>query len=256
MTISPFWKLRWNLRRRILRTTACGPCVVVSGCGSLGFGRRFGRLRCEGALDRIFIDHLARLLGGDNLFCFSGALAAKFIFIPVGGTIVVDHHFGFKRDGAFVGLGVDHGEGNLGHAQRLAVPGAGEDHVLHVGAAERFCALLAEHPAHPVEDVRLAAPVWAHHHGDARARYRQLGAVTEAFEAEDVDFFQFQHVSSRGDSGPFAVLGQTKFCRMTTDCTESQRHGQRTKGQFLWIRSPELSFLQNTWFYPGFFGVS
>jgi hypothetical protein len=38
------------------------------------------------------------------------------------------------------------------------------------------------------------------------------------------------------------------------DCTEQQRQGQRTNQQFLWIKSPELNFLQFTWFYPGFSG--
>src|ERR1035441_4386617 len=32
ITISPFWGVRWNLRRRILSTTACGPRPVAASC--------------------------------------------------------------------------------------------------------------------------------------------------------------------------------------------------------------------------------
>src|SRR5438046_309639 len=43
---------------------------------------------------------------------------------------------------------------------------------------------------------------------------------------------------------------------MTRDCTEQRRQGQRSNQQFLWIRSPELNFLEFTVFYHGFFGFS
>ena len=197
MTISPFWKVRWNLRRRILSTTCCGPVWP-----SAEFSAEANGLRSR-VLGFVVVEHLAGLLAGDHFFRFGGALAAKFIFIPVGGGFMIDHDLGLDGDGPFVGFGIHHGQGDLGHAQSLAVTGAGKDDVLHVGAAQGFGALFAEYPTYPIEDVRLAAPIGSHHHGDARARHRELGAVTEAFEAEDMDFFQFQHVDSRDGPGVF-----------------------------------------------------
>ena len=136
---------------------------------------------------RVFIEHLARLLGGNNLFGLGGALAAQFVFVPVGGAVVLDRHLRLDRHRSFVGLGIDHGQRHFGHAQGLAVARSGKDHVLHVRAAQGLGALFAQHPAHPVQDVRLAAPVRPHHHGNAGSRHGQLRAVTEALEAEDVD---------------------------------------------------------------------
>ena len=103
-------------------------------------------------------------------------------------------------DGALVGRGIDHGEGDFSHAERLASVGAGKDDVLHVGAAKRFRALFTEDPAHRVQDVGLAATVWPHHHGETCSGDREVSAVAEAFEAEDVDPFKFQHAVSVGGS--------------------------------------------------------
>ena len=45
------------------------------------------------------------------------------------------------------GRGIGHRQCDLGHAERLAVARAGEDHVFHAGAAQALGALLAEDPA-------------------------------------------------------------------------------------------------------------
>jgi len=134
-----------------------------------------------------FFKHLAGLFAGDNFFCFGGALVAQFILIPVGRTFMIDDDFRLDGHGALVGFRVNHGDGNFGHAERLAVARAGKDHVLHVGAAERFGALFAQHPSNPVQNVRLTAAIWPHHHSDSCSGHADFSAVAEALEAEDVD---------------------------------------------------------------------
>ena len=75
-------------------------------------------------------------------------------------------------------------ERHLGAAQRRPAGGAGEDDVLHLAAAQRLGALLAEHPGDGVDDVGLAGAVRAHHTGDARLQpQRRSGG--EGLEALD-----------------------------------------------------------------------
>src|SRR6516164_8796547 len=69
-------------------------------------------------------------------------------------------------------------------------------------------------------------------------------------------FFSFSMSAPGVVQGPFAIPRQAKLCRITTDCTESKRQGQRTNKHFLWIRSPEFNFLQFTCFNPGLLRVS
>ena len=49
--------------------------------------------------------------------------------------------------------GIHQGHGDGGHAQRLAVAGAGEDHVFHAGAAQAASGLLAQHPTDGIAEV-------------------------------------------------------------------------------------------------------
>ena len=142
------------------------------------------------------VEDLAGLLVGDDFFGFFGTLAAHRLFVPVSGAVVVDCDLGLNGNGAFIGRGVDHGEGDFGHAEGFAFTGSAKDDILHVRATEGLGALLAEHPAHAVEDVGFSAPIGAHHHGNACSRHGEFRAVAKAFEAEDVDLFQFQHVDS------------------------------------------------------------
>ncbi len=100
---------------------------------------------------------------------------------------MVDHHLGLNRYRPLEGFGINQGQRHFGHSQRLALASSGKDHVLHVCAAQGFGALFAQHPAHPVQNVRLAAAVWSHHHGNACSRHAQFRPVAKAFEAEDVD---------------------------------------------------------------------
>ena len=66
-----------------------------------------------------------------------------------------------------VAVAVVEEEGDLGDVDRPAGRRALEDHVLHLPAAEQPGRLLAQHPAHRVGDVGLAAAVGAHDGGHA-----------------------------------------------------------------------------------------
>src|SRR5581483_8386268 len=69
---------------------------------------------------------------------------------------------------------------------RLALRRAVEDHVLHRVAAQRRRARLAEHPAHRVHDVRLAAAVGADD-ADELAGDADGGRIDERLEARELD---------------------------------------------------------------------
>ena len=159
-----------NLEHHRLRTLAGGECL-----------RRFG------PFGGLVVEHLAGLLVGDNLLDFGGSRASCFFFVPISGAFVVDCDLRLHGHRSLVSLRIDHGQRHLGHAQRFALAGSGKDHVLHVRPAQGLGALLAQHPTHRVQDVRLAAPVRPHHHGNARSRHGQFRAVAKAFEAEDVN---------------------------------------------------------------------
>ena len=82
-------------------------------------------------------------------------------------------------------FGIDQRHRDLCHAQRLAVPRPGEDHVFHASAAQAFSRLLAEHPGDGVTQSRLAAPVRADHRRQSAARETHLGAVAKRLEPLD-----------------------------------------------------------------------
>ena len=86
-------------------------------------------------------------------------------------------------------VGVVDGERDLGAAQRRPAGGAGEDDVLHLAAAQRLGALLAEHPGDGVDDVGLAGAVGAHHAGDARLQpqRRRGGEGLEALHRQALE---------------------------------------------------------------------
>ena len=99
------------------------------------------------------------------------------------------------RDSDLVPIGAEFlfafGEGHrdLGHAERGAAVGAAENDIGHFAAAEGFCGLLAENPAHGVEDIRLSAAVRADDGGDAAVEI-QDGFCGEGFEADDFEGLQ------------------------------------------------------------------
>ena len=73
------------------------------------------------------------------------------------------------------------GQRDLGPAQRRPGGGPGEDHVLHLAAAQGLHALLAHHPGERVHHVGLAGPVGADDAGDTRLE-AQRGGGRERFE--------------------------------------------------------------------------
>jgi hypothetical protein len=95
-----------------------------------------------------------------------------------------DRHLA-EVDGQDAG-GVVDGEGHLGPAQRRPLLGAGEDDVVHLLAADRLRRLGAEHPADGVDDVRLAAAVGPHHHGDTgfHLEDRRIGERLEPLDGQ------------------------------------------------------------------------
>lgn len=83
-------------------------------------------------------------------------------------------------------VGVVEDQLDAGPAAGLACGRAVEDHVLHRLAAQLGGARLAEHPAHGIDDVGLAAPVRAHH-ADKLARNLEMRGIDEGFEASEFD---------------------------------------------------------------------
>ena len=136
----------------------------------------------------LVIERLPGLLGSDNLLCFDRPLPAHLVLVPIGRSVVLHHDLRLHWNWPLIGLRIDHGQRHFRHPQGLAIPGSGENDVLHMRATQGLGALLAEHPAHPVENVGLAASIRPHHHRNPRTRNSQLRPVAEALEAEDMDF--------------------------------------------------------------------
>ena len=81
-------------------------------------------------------------------------------------------------------------EADLGVVARGAPAGAGEDHVLHAGAAHVLERALAHHPAQGLDEIRLAAAVRPDDAGQARLD-PELGGVAEALEAGQAQALEF-----------------------------------------------------------------
>ena len=91
-------------------------------------------------------------------------------------------------------------EFHAGAAGRFALGGAVEDHVLH-GLATQLARLgLAQHPAHGVHDVGLAATVGAHHPHQL-PRQHEVGRLSKRFEARELDGLK-AHGDVRTDKAP------------------------------------------------------
>jgi hypothetical protein len=175
---------------------------------------------------------------GDDLLDLRLALGAQLFLVPVR-LVFVDDDFGLGQERAFPGFGVHQRERHFGHAQGLALPRAGEDDVFHLAAAQSFGALLAEHPAHSVENVRFAAPVGAHNDGDALAGHGHLGAIEKRFKAQNLNLLQLQHeqlllVQSWGKDRVRAIIITTVAALLP--------EGQHTDRNILWIRGTKPNY--------------
>src|SRR5438067_1762127 len=109
---------------------------------------------------------------------------------------VVARHLALQRDlavarvgAADLAVGVVEHQLHGGHADRLARGGAIEHHVRHVVAAQMLGGELAHHPAHGVDDVRLAAAVGTDDTGEI-AGEGYLGGIDEGLEAGELDLGQ------------------------------------------------------------------
>ena len=101
------------------------------------------------------------------------------------------------RHGDFLVVDIEHPRSVVEDERHFAVRkgaagfGAVEDDVLHGGAAQRLCRLLAEHPADGVCDVALAAAVRADDAGDAVVEF-DGGLVGKRLEPHELYFLKIQ----------------------------------------------------------------
>ena len=71
---------------------------------------------------------------------------------------------------------------DLGVVARRSVVGAGKDHIVHVGGAQRLVRRLAHHPAQRFHQVRLAAAVRTDHAGEPRLD-QKIGRLDEGLKS-------------------------------------------------------------------------
>ena len=104
-----------------------------------------------------------------------------------------DRHLGVLDRQRAVGV-VDR-ERDLGAAERGPTGRAGEDDVLHLAAAQRLRALLADHPGDGVDHVRLARSVRAHDARDARleAQRRRRREGLETLQGQTLEVHDVPH---------------------------------------------------------------
>lgn len=84
-----------------------------------------------------------------------------------------------RRRGA---IGIVDRHRHFGVVARRAIAGAGEDHRVHVGGAQRFVRGFAHRPAQRFDEVRLAAAVRSDDAGEARFDH-EVGGLNEGLEA-------------------------------------------------------------------------
>ena len=70
-------------------------------------------------------------------------------------------------------VGIVQGDGYGGIAQRPPKLRAGKNDILHTGASQLLRPLFAQHPAHRIRHVALAASVGAHDAGDSVVEFQQ-----------------------------------------------------------------------------------
>ncbi len=182
-----------------------------------------GRLLEDGApvLRGRLQQHVHAALLDDAVSVRAGAAAQEQVLdVLEPADLLVDEVFALAaavdaaRDLHFLGVGgqdaaaVVKGHGDLRQAQAAPRRRAVEDHVRHLAAAQALGALLAQNPAHRIDNVRLTRPIWSHNCGDAVAEVEDR-PVCEALEARQ--FESLEHgASSTGahDVGPTTAIYQ------------------------------------------------
>src|ERR1019366_9006643 len=115
-------------------------------------------------------------LAVDEVFAFAGAVNAPrdLHFLSFGGELlfaVVERHRDFRE------------------AEAAARGGTVENDVGHLAAAQALGGLLAEDPAHGIDDIALARPVGSDDSSDAVAELEH-GLVGKALEADEFQAFE------------------------------------------------------------------
>ncbi len=98
-------------------------------------------------------------------------------------------------------IGVVEEQHHLGGVARRPGVGAGKDHVVHAGGAQRLVRGLAHHPAQRLDQVGLAAAVRADHAGEA-VLDMEVGRLDERLEPEQTQLVEF-HSLFRTLNGAF-----------------------------------------------------
>ena len=174
---------RVELPQRLLLALA----VLEDACGLLDVGATVFRARLQHGVELALPDDDVQLATDPRVAeqLLDVEQAARRAVDLVLARAVAEHPAG-DRDLGVVdrqrAVGVVDRQRDLGAAQRRAARGAGEDDVLHLPAAQRLRALLAEHPADRVDDVALARAVRADDAGDPRLQ-AQGGGRGEGLEA-------------------------------------------------------------------------
>ena len=99
-------------------------------------------------------------------------------------------HFGVVEGGRRRAARIVEHEADFGCVAGGAVAGAGEDHVVHAGRTHVLVRVLAHHPAHGFDEIRLAAAIRA---DDARQSGLddELRRLAEALETDDAQPVKF-----------------------------------------------------------------
>ena len=95
-----------------------------------------------------------------------------------------------KRVGGRVAGGIVDLDRHLGMVAARPIGGAGKDHIIHVGCAQRLVRCLAHYPAQRLDEVGFPAAIGANHAGEPRLdeKIRRLDERLEAEQAEPGEF--------------------------------------------------------------------
>ena len=91
-----------------------------------------------------------------------------------------------------VARGVVDRQRNFGEVARRAAARAGEDHIVHLAAAQPLGGGFAHHPAQRLDEIGFAAAIGSDNAGKARLD-RQLGRLDKRFEAGEAKALYLHH---------------------------------------------------------------